>query len=98
MRLAKAQSLLSESKSNSTKRKREQYIYRLKNTLRLVRSKSEKKALRKKLSGAILSKSGFIFRKKVTIPARNFTDWNSQDGKELAATLKNKITSILNGR
>jgi phage gpG-like protein len=40
---------------------------------------------------------GFIFRKSVKIPPRNFTDWNEQDQAEVDAAFVNKVRDILNG-
>ena len=37
----------------------------------------------------------FIFSKEVTIPARNYTDFNAQDEEELNETLANLIAEIL---
>lgn len=40
---------------------------------------------------------GFIFRKSVKIPPRNFVDWNDQDQAEIDGALLSKVTEILNG-
>ncbi len=37
----------------------------------------------------------WVFRRKVTIPARPFADWTSQDTDELVATIENRIAAIL---
>lgn len=38
----------------------------------------------------------YIFRKSVTVPARPFLDWTSQDQSELNVTLQNKVREIWN--
>lgn len=49
------------------------------------------KALRFKCRGQ------WIFRKKVTIPARPFADWTREDEEELVETVENFVMHVLSG-
>jgi len=56
----------------------------------VIRAKNAK-AMRFKCHGK------WAFAKKVTIPARPFSDWTRKDGKELVETIENYIGHVLGG-
>lgn len=53
------------------------------------------KAVNKKALKIPMPGGKFMFRKKVTVPPRDFISWNDQDQEELDETLANAITEIL---
>ncbi len=107
-RLAKAQQQLSATEAKANKRKAE-FEQRgdegsMTRAVASERTRLNRRAAVQRLQAQV-SKimatgkggQGFIFRKWVRIPPRDFISWNSQDQTQLNAALMRKIVQVLNG-